>query len=203
MELNVPSSSLPQSMPYYWAKLGQWRMTFSNIFFLWSIHINARTEKPEHSRKKKGKEGRRDLPRLLCTGTITQAINTSLERCGLKGINNLLKATGSQEVSGGIPKLGSLCCQSQCPEHHTITLLCLFFTNWDKKPYTSNFWGLISHTSTCPTQSYTPWTSVIVDDSLNTWYTSKLSKGVYIQRKWNEGIKEISVFPCSSQHYSQ
>lgn len=37
------------------AKLDQWKMTFSNVFFLRPIHINARTEKPEHSRKKKGK----------------------------------------------------------------------------------------------------------------------------------------------------
>jgi hypothetical protein len=47
MELNAPSSSLPQ--------LNQWKMTFSNMFFLRPIHINARTENLEHSRKKKGK----------------------------------------------------------------------------------------------------------------------------------------------------
>ena len=26
---------------------------------------------------------------------------------------------------------------------------------------------------------------------------------VYIQRKWNQYLKEISAFPCSLQHYSQ
>lgn len=141
----------------YSAELGQWKMTISNMFFLRPIHINARTEKPEHSRKKKGKrnEGGRERGGSCLPGPGTVTQTASHERCGLKGIHELLEVTGRQEVSGGIPKLRSLCCQGQCPEHHTTTLVCPFSYIRIKSPSPPTFFGLSSILP--PTQqSYTP-----------------------------------------------
>lgn len=146
--------------------------------FLWPIHINAKTEKPEHSRKKKGKRRRREGEGLILPPRAEHCPQTASRRDVGWGVHELLGSQVSRKCQADSKAKVSLLPRPVpwTSHHHTSMPFSYIRIKALHLQHFLAYLPCFHHPTVIHTLN-----SSLIRQSWNTSWTLKLSKGEHIQ----------------------